>query len=206
MRRRIGLWILLCLFFVLAAGQTRAGEVPEALTTFAAAKVVIGQKNLTSGECDQGADNPTAKSLCGPEGGAAAGKKAFYIPDSENVRVLGFKKIPKKNGAAAKFVLGQSNFSNTNNGVSSTSFGFPGKVEVAGSQLFMVDFDNSRVLIWNKLPDQDEHAGRLGGWPTRPHFERVRDDPVGIGSSRGWVACGGWEPFRFRPQQQSDHD
>jgi hypothetical protein len=152
MRRRIGLWILLCLFFVLAAGQTRAGDVAEALTTFAAAKVVIGQKNFTSGECDQAADNPTAKSLCGPEGGAAVGKKVLYIPDSENVRVLGFKKIPKKNGASAKFVLGQTNFSNTNNGVSSTSFGFPGKVEVAGSQLFMVDFDNSRVLIWNKLP------------------------------------------------------
>jgi len=140
------------LLFWMAAGPARAGDVPDALTTFAAAKVVIGQKNFTSGECDQGTDNPSAKSLCGPEGAAAVGKKVLYVPDSENVRVLGFKKIPKKNGASAKFVLGQTNFSNTNNGVSSTSFDFPGKVEVAGKQLFMVDFGNSRVLIWNKLP------------------------------------------------------
>jgi len=152
MIRSIGLWVFVCLFFGLAAGPARAGDVPEALTTFEAAKVVIGQKNFTSGDCDQGADTPSAKSLCGPEGAAAAGKKVFYIPDSENVRVLGFKKIPKKNDASAKFVLGQTNFSNTNGGTSSTQFGFPGRVVTAGKQLFMVDFDNSRVLIWNKLP------------------------------------------------------
>lgn len=152
MIRRIRLWVCVSLLFWMAAGPARAGDVPDALTTFAAAKVVIGQKNFTSGECDQGTDNPSAKSLCGPEGAAAVGKKVLYVPDSENVRVLGFKKIPKKNGASAKFVLGQTNFSNTNNGVSSTSFDFPGKVEVAGKQLFMVDFGNSRVLIWNKLP------------------------------------------------------
>ena len=66
--------------------------------------------------------------------------------------MLGFKKMPKKNGASAKFVLGQTNFTNNNEGTSSTGFNFPGKVTTAGNQLFMVDFSNSRVLIWNKLP------------------------------------------------------
>jgi hypothetical protein len=152
MIRRIGLRVYVCLFFLIAAAPARAGDVAEALKTFASAKVVIGQKNFTSGECDQGANNPTANSLCGPEGAAAAGKKVFYVPDSENNRVLGFKKIPKKNGASAKFVLGQTNFTNSNEGTSSAGFNFPGKVTTAGNQLFMVDFSNSRVLIWNKLP------------------------------------------------------
>src|SRR5260370_30578599 len=110
MIRRIGFRVFVCLFFLIAAAPARAGDVAEALTTFAAAKVVIGQKNFTSGECDQGANNPSAKSLCGPEGAAAAGKKVFYVPDSENNRALGFKKIPQKNVAPAQFVLRHTNF------------------------------------------------------------------------------------------------
>ena len=66
--------------------------------------------------------------------------------------MLGFKKVPKKNGASAKLVLGQPNFSSESFGASSTLFGYPCRVAVEGSQLFMVDFDNSRVLIWNHLP------------------------------------------------------
>ena len=152
MTRRIGLWIFACLFFGLDAGAACAGDAPEALTNFEAAKVVIGQKNFTSGQCDRGKDIPGKNNVCGPEGAAALGKNVLYIPDSENNRVLGFKKMPKKNGASAKFVLGQTNFTNNNEGTSSTGFNFPGKVTTAGNQLFMVDFSNSRVLIWNKLP------------------------------------------------------
>ncbi len=152
MVRRIGLGIFACLFFGLATGPARAGDAPDTLTNFEAAKVVIGQKNFTSGECDRGKANPSKNSLCGAEGAAARGKKVLYLPDSENNRVLGFKKIPKKNGASANFVLGQTNFTNSNEGTSSTGFNFPGKLMTAGNQLFMVDFSNSRVLIWNKLP------------------------------------------------------
>src|SRR5215510_3210494 len=96
------LLVFLCLS---VSGPAWSGDEPAALTNFPTAKVVIGQTDFTSGACDQGG-NPTDNSLCGPEGGAA-GKKLFYVPDSENNRVLGFKKIPKKNGASAKFVLGQ---------------------------------------------------------------------------------------------------
>ena len=151
MMRRMGFWVSVCLFFVLAAGPGRTGDVPEALTNFPAAKVVIGQKNFTSGDCDQ--DGTTAANdLCGPEGPAALGKKILYLSDADNNRVLGFKKIPKKNGAAAKLVLGQTNFTNSGSGTSSTSFEFPTAVATAGNQLFVMEFDNSRVLIWNKLP------------------------------------------------------
>lgn len=151
--RRIWLWVYVPLFFVLASGPARSGDVSEALTTFAAAKVVIGQKSFTTNECNPGpSGNPSASTLCDPSGAAALGKKMFYIPDADNARVLGFKKIPKKNGASAKIVLGQTNFTNRNFGVSSTSFEFPTGVATDGIHLFMNDFSNSRVLIWNKLP------------------------------------------------------
>ena len=115
---------------------------------------MIGQKTLTTGECDRGKNDPGKNSLCDPSGPAAAGAKLFYIPDFDNSRVLGFKSIPKKNGASAKFVLGQTNFSSMNTGVSSTSFEDCSAVATDGTHLFVNDFGNSRVLIWNKLPSK----------------------------------------------------
>jgi hypothetical protein len=149
MNRHAGLCASVLLFFLLAASAWAAGDAPDALTNFAAAKVVIGQKNFTSNQCKS---KPSKNSLCGSEGGPALGGKILYVPDSGETRVLGFKKVPKKNGASAKLVLGQPNFSSENFGASSTQFGFPCQVAIEGSQLFMADFDNSRVLIWNQLP------------------------------------------------------
>src|SRR5215471_19549971 len=110
----------------------------EALTNFASAKVVIGQPDFTSGDCNQPSDNPTASNLCEPEGGGAS-RKLLYIPDSGNNRVLGFKKIPKKNGASANFVLGQTDFTSSSSGTSSTTLGFPSRVATDGKHLFVVD-------------------------------------------------------------------
>ncbi len=101
--------ISMCMFFVLAVGSARSEDAPDALTTFADATLVIGQKNFTSSKCDNGKANPAKGTLCGPEGPVAWGKKVFYITDTGNDRVLGFKNVPTKNGASAKFVLGQKN-------------------------------------------------------------------------------------------------
>ncbi len=148
MNRHTGLYASVLPLFLIAASAW-AADAPDALTNFAAAKVVIGQKNFKSNQCKSKSSKHT---VCGSEGGPALAGNVLYVPDSGETRVLGFKKVPKKNGASAKFVLGQTNFSNENFGTSSTLFGYPGRVATAGIQLFMVDFDNSRVLIWNKLP------------------------------------------------------
>ena len=103
-------------------------------------------------------DNPSKSDLCEPEGAAALGNGILYVPDSGNNRVLGFKKVPNKNGASAKLVLGQTSFKSSGGGTSDTAFSFPCKVATAGNQLFMVDFDNSRVLIWNNLPTKSNTA------------------------------------------------
>ena len=125
------------------------GDAPEALTNFEAAKVVIGQKNFTSSKSTGG--KPT-KDLSAAWRVLPHWAKILFVPDSGNARVLGFKGIPKKNGASAKLVLGQANFSKIKFGATSKLFDYPSAVVTAGNQLLMTDFGNSRVLIWNKLP------------------------------------------------------
>jgi hypothetical protein len=150
MLKRIGLWLCACILFLASTPSVHSEDFP-ALTNFAAAKFVIGQKTFTGSKCNKGG-KPGKNTICGSEGGAALGGKTFYLPDSGEVRVLGFKGIPKKNDPSAKFVLGQTKFSNAETGSSSTLFDFPSAVVTAGSQLLMTDFGNSRVLIWNSLP------------------------------------------------------
>src|SRR5271156_129079 len=130
--RRVRLLAFFCTFFVFASGPARSGDVTDGLTKFAAATLVIGQKNFTSSECDKGTGKPAKSTLCGPEGVAELGDKTLYITDTGNGRVLGFKNVPTKNGASAKFVLGQKNFSSSKKGDTSKSFNTPTAVFVAG--------------------------------------------------------------------------
>jgi hypothetical protein len=148
------------MLFVLAVGTARSQDAPEALSNFASAKIVIGQKNFTSSECNNGG-KPAKGTLCGSEGAAALGKKTLFVPDGGNVRVLGFKKVPTKNGASAKFVLGQTSFSKANVGLSGKSFDYPSAIAATNSQLLMTDFGDSRVLIWNKLPTHTNTAANV---------------------------------------------
>ena len=65
------------------------------------------------------------------------------------------------NGAAADIVLGQPDFStNTadNGGISAQSLDRPAGVYSDGTKLFIVDSDNSRVLIWNSFPTVNMQA------------------------------------------------
>ncbi len=125
------------------------------------------------------------------------GKKVLYIPDADNNRVLGFKKIPKKNGASAKLVLGQTNFSNSGSGTSSTSFEFPSGVATTSNQLFVVEFDNSRVLIWNKLPTKtNTPADVVVGQPNFTTND-ADHDPIGSKSPGNRFVCDAWQAPGF---------
>ena len=75
--------------------------------------------------------------------------------------MLGFKKLPTKNGASANLVIGQPNFTSNNGGTSSKLLGYPVGVASDGKKLFVVDFDNSRLVIWNKLPTKTRAAANV---------------------------------------------
>ncbi len=190
--RRIWLWMSACMFFVLAVGSARSRDQPDALTTFAAATLVIGQKNFTGAKCDNGNGKPGNATLCGPEGPVASGNKAFYITDTGNNRVLGFKNVPTKNGASAKFVLGQKNLKSAKRGVGTKSFDVPTAVFVAGNQLFVNDYGNNRVLIWNKLPvKSDVPANVVVGQPDFTSTDSATSQSGLDSPELGLVVAGG---------------
>src|SRR5271169_5215260 len=79
--------ISMCMLFVLAAGTARSEDAPEALTNFAAAQIVIGQKDFKRSDCNQGKKKPANGTVCDTEGAVARRKNVFYVPDCGNNRV-----------------------------------------------------------------------------------------------------------------------
>jgi hypothetical protein len=116
------------------------------------ANFAIGQPNLTSNTSNNG--GISGSTLAGPLGIGFAGSKLF-IGDSNNNRVLAWNSIPSTSGQAADFVLGQPDMtSNTQNngGVSGTTLSSAVNIATDGTRLFVVDKNNSRILVWTSVP------------------------------------------------------
>ncbi|HEX5130879.1 MAG TPA: hypothetical protein VFX92_00180 [Candidatus Krumholzibacteria bacterium] len=127
-------------------------------TNGAPADVVVGAPNMTTA----GGAPASATSIGDPVAVTSDGKSLF-VSDGAYSRVLIYTPFPTSNGAAATTVLGQSNFTlNTGNdpnqdgvtdGFSAKTFAgggnSPNGLRVIGNQLFVGDFSNSRVLIFD---------------------------------------------------------
>ena len=122
----------------------------------AAADVVIGQADMNSNliNAGLGASSCAANTLYTPSGLYCDGTRLF-IADINNNRVLIFNTIPSANNASADIVIGQPNMtSNTanNGGLSAKSLYTPTDVFFDGTKLFIADYRNNRILIYNSLP------------------------------------------------------
>jgi hypothetical protein len=149
----------------LLVALVHAKGADAAWTNFEPAKFEIGQADFTGEECNQDG-LPAANNFCSPEGAPAQRKGRLYIPDSDDSRVLGFDKVPNTNDASANFVLGEPNFSTVSFTIGNPAFNYPTRLTTAGKRLFVVDFSNSRVLIWNELPTEtDTPADVVVGQP-----------------------------------------
>ncbi len=77
----------------------------------------------------------------------------LFVADSFNNRVLGWSKFPTADangvGSAPDIILGSATGSF---GTSQSLFHFPTRINSNGTQLFVVDEGNNRVLIWNTIP------------------------------------------------------
>ena len=127
--------------------------------------IVLGQNNLTtcvtlnSGSGVSGA--PSAANFSYPAGVWTDGKRLVVTDEDEN-RVLIWNSFPKKNFQPADIVLGQPNFtSNVINNNGSNVTGSPSAKNMNmpydgvfsnGTQLFIDDQKNQRILIWNTFP------------------------------------------------------
>ena len=127
----------------------------------AAANVVLGQADMTSGACSGCA--PTAGILYTVEGTFSDGTR-LYVADNYNNRVLIWNAMPTTDGAAANVVVGQADMTSgavNAGGLSAQSLKFPTNIFSDGTRLYVADEDNHRVLIWNAIPTANHAAANV---------------------------------------------
>jgi hypothetical protein len=88
----------------------------------------------------------------------------LVMADYMNSRVLIWNTIPTSILQVPNVVLGQPNFnSNTSNngGLSASSISYPGGVFISANKLYLTDYGNSRILIWNSIPTTNNQAANI---------------------------------------------
>ncbi len=132
-------------------------------TNGAAADLVLGQSDFVHRDV---LDPPTASSLNFPTAVWSDGTRLLVL-DAGNNRVLLWTTFPTSSNQTATYVLGQvdftSNLANQDGGTtpSSTSLSFTtqgGGLYSNGTQIFVADSGNNRVMIWNTFPSSDGAA------------------------------------------------
>jgi methionine-rich copper-binding protein CopC len=122
--------------------------LPLSFTNGQAAAVVVGQPDFITGDSGGGAAR-----LSGPFASVHVADDKLYVPDDFNDRLLVFPGIPSSNGASAAYALGQPDLTTVGgNGVSAIALNGPGSAVVSGGRLFVSEFSNHRVSIYNTLP------------------------------------------------------
>lgn len=123
-----------------------------------AANFAIGQKNLTSKAANKGgisAATASAPTMVHGDG------THLYVADSGNNRVLYFSAYPTKSNVAADWIIGQPNSTSSavnNGGLSSSTLSTPTGVFVKGTNLFVADKLNNRVLAFTSPPTGNQPA------------------------------------------------
>lgn len=110
------------------------------------ADVVIGQASFVtnaSDDEDTGLNKPTDVWTDGFR---------LLIADTSNNRVLYYSQVPRVSGAAATYVIGQSDFARTTAGVSQSSLNAPTGVTSDGTRIYIADASNNRVVRLSSFP------------------------------------------------------
>ncbi|HJU12566.1 MAG TPA: NHL repeat-containing protein [Candidatus Binataceae bacterium] len=117
---------------------------------------VFGQNNdFGSAACNFNVNNPSATSLCTPEGVALDSDGRLYVSDTGNGRVLVYYS-PRSGTATADVVLGKFDF--VHNGLNIVTaqslyhpFGIAIDRTVTPNHIYVADAGNNRVLGWSDI-------------------------------------------------------
>ncbi len=137
-------------------GDSGAFILPAPVAKAQLAETVIGQATFSS--YSSLADPTYSRDISaytndGSFGSPAVNGGILYLPDTNANRVLGYNAVPTTNGAGASFVLGQSTFASYSTGSGANRMNYPQSVRTAASgQLFVTDYNNNRILVWNTAP------------------------------------------------------
>ena len=145
--------------YVADQDNNRVLEYNTPLTTDVTADTVFGQGgSFTSHACNYDGTGfpkpPSAKDLCAPTGVAVDASRNVYVADASNNRVLEYN-TPLTTGTTADRVYGAcgSFTSSACTGLSANSLSDPKGVAVdASGDLYVADFNNSRVLEYDQPP------------------------------------------------------
>ncbi len=121
--------------------------VTIALTKFQSAKVVIGQTDFNNQS-----SGTTSSKFSAPYGNAGFGDGKLILPDWSNNRTLVFNSIPTANGVHAHTVIGQADFTSSGAGNNADESGGPVTVQVYKGKLFVLDYGNNDLRIYNTIP------------------------------------------------------
>lgn len=120
----------------------------------ASANVVVGQENMTNTGANKGGS--ASESTLNEPLSVWADNDKLIVGDFENNRVLIYNSIPTSNNASANVVVGQPDMTSVtaNQGVSASAVTLdqPHGVFVYNSKLYVSDYENSRVLVYNSIP------------------------------------------------------
>lgn len=106
-----------------------------------AANAVLGQTWFYSNS-----SGASSSSLNSPQGIGVSSDNAVFVADSNNNRVLVWNNAITVSGQAADLVLGQTNFTSSGSGTSSTKFSYPTSVSAASNQVLIADTQNNRLV------------------------------------------------------------
>lgn len=122
------------------------------------ADIVLGQVDRNS--CDSPPAGPTDRNFESPRDIWSDGSRLLVVDDGFH-RVLGWNTFPTEHNASADFVLGQPGFSTDDTGDGASEFYNPSYIESNGTQVFVSDSNNNRVLVWNEFPSENAQPADL---------------------------------------------
>jgi len=108
-----------------------------------AANSVLGQTWFFSNST-----GTSSTSLNHPQGAGIGASGELLIADSNNNRVMIWSDAISVSGQAANIVLGQTNFTLSASGTSSTKFSLPTSVDISGDITLIADSQNNRVMAY----------------------------------------------------------
>jgi hypothetical protein len=132
----------------------------------APADLVLGQRSFTTCAANDttgdgvGDATPSASTFFNPSGVWTDGTRLAVV-DAANSRVLIWNSFPTEHGQAADLVLGQASFTSRATATTASGLRIPSSVTSTGLQLFVVDSQNNRVLVWNQFPTESGVAADL---------------------------------------------
>ncbi len=153
--------------FVVDQGNNRVliwNKIPS--NNGAPADLVLGQPDFYSRDVNAGLGEKrtSAEGMYFPTD-VVFGRKGLFVSDTGNSRILVWKEFPTENGQPADLVIGQVNFSETkfNRGGDCTAstlndpYGMFLEEDLEDEEdpgkLYICDRGNSRVVIWQELPE-----------------------------------------------------